>query len=147
MHLPTRFVLLVTLTTTVLSHPGHDNRQEALERAAFLKSNKRDLSHCSAKMKTRGIEQASIQRRAAVAKAAREKRGLDGNAHYIKARGLEARNSTDVLNTTHLSPSNYSISTGESTLFAGNNSCVLSPEVTEGPYCTFTSPLVPSGGC
>jgi hypothetical protein len=134
MHFLTSLTLLaiLSLSTTVLSHPGHDIRQEALERAAFLKTNKRDLSHCSAKMKARGINQASIQRRAAVAKEARKKRGL-----ALVPRALEARNATSVLNTTHLSPSNYSISTDESTLFAGNNSCVLSPEVTEGPYCGF----------
>lgn len=38
------------------------------------------------------------------------------------------------MNTSHLSTEDYTIDTSEETIFAGNSSCVLSPEVTEGPY-------------
>lgn len=38
------------------------------------------------------------------------------------------------LNTSHLSTEDYTAATDEETIFSGNNSCVLSPEVTEGPY-------------
>ena len=49
----------------VASHPGHDVQQEALERREFLKhATRRDLSHCSAQLKARGHEAASIKRRA-----------------------------------------------------------------------------------
>lgn len=121
--------LLAMLTSTVLSHPGHDIRQEMRERATFFETNKRDLSHCAAQMNSRGIEQATIQRRAAVAKEARKKRGLDEHAPSI-----EARDAGTVINTSHLSSINYTEDTDESVIFSGNNSCVLSPEVTEGPY-------------
>lgn len=38
------------------------------------------------------------------------------------------------LNTSHLSGEDYTLDTPEETIFASNGSCVLSPEVTEGPY-------------
>lgn len=60
----------------VLAHPGHDTRHEIAERAAFMKNSKRDLSHCAEKMKARGVEARNIQRRAAIAKSTREKRGI-----------------------------------------------------------------------
>src|SRR3569833_15028 len=44
------------------------------------------------------------------------------------------RDITTLLNVSHASPKDYTPSTPETTIFAGNNSCVLSPEVTEGPY-------------
>lgn len=47
---------------------------------------------------------------------------------------LKARDFDSVLNTTHLSSESYTNATDEAILFAGNNSCVLSPEVTQGPY-------------
>jgi protocatechuate 3,4-dioxygenase beta subunit len=51
------------------------------------------------------------------------------DAPFIKARDVDS-----VLNTTHLSSESYTNATDEAILFAGNNSCVLSPEVTQGPY-------------
>lgn len=38
------------------------------------------------------------------------------------------------MNTSHLSTEDYTLDTPEETIFSGNSSCVLSPEVTEGPY-------------
>lgn len=38
------------------------------------------------------------------------------------------------LNVSHLSSEDYDLTTAETTIFSSNGSCVLSPEVTEGPY-------------
>lgn len=48
---------------------------------------------------------------------------------------MHARDSGTVLGTNHKSSINYTPATSEAVLFAGANACVLSPEVTEGPYC------------
>jgi sulfur relay (sulfurtransferase) complex TusBCD TusD component (DsrE family) len=54
----------------VAAHPGHDIKQEIAERREFLKTTKRaDLSHCSEKLKARGVEKRNIARRTAMAKA------------------------------------------------------------------------------
>ncbi|KAA8563727.1 hypothetical protein MFRU_024g00840 [Monilinia fructicola] len=113
-----------------MAHPGHDVKQEIAERASFMSQLKtRDLSHCSAKLKARGLEQAAVARRSAIAKSERKKRGISSGAPYLRA-----RDEATVLNTTHLSSVNYNASTDESIIFSGNNSCILSPEVTQGPY-------------
>ncbi|KAF4624773.1 hypothetical protein G7Y89_g13396 [Cudoniella acicularis] len=130
MQLITSLTIAATLLgSNVLAHPGHDARHEIEERAAFMKHSKKDLSHCAAKMKTRGLEHRAVARRTAVAKDARRKRSIAANAPYLKARDLAS-----VVNTTHLSSVDYDASTDESVLFSGNSSCILSPEVTQGPY-------------
>jgi hypothetical protein len=59
------------------AHPGHDINSEIAERSAGLAQfSKRDLSHCVAKNKARGLEQRSIQRRTKILQAERAKRGL-----------------------------------------------------------------------
>jgi hypothetical protein len=130
------FAVAAILATSISAHPGHDVSHEIEARAAFMKTSKRDLSHCAAKMKARGLDHSSVQRRAAVAKAERKKRNLLAGAPYLKA-----RDEATVLNTTHLSPEAYTNATDESIIFSGNNSCILSPEVTQGPYCKYYIPI------
>jgi protocatechuate 3,4-dioxygenase beta subunit len=112
------------MSSAVLAHPGHDIKQEAAERRAFLNSVKRtDLSHCSAKLKARGIERANARRRANAIEEARAKRSL------------KKRDLATVLATSHNATDlGYTENTDAATLFSGNNSCILTPEVTQGPY-------------
>ncbi|KAJ2898265.1 hypothetical protein MKZ38_004033 [Zalerion maritima] len=105
------------------AHPGHDHSQEQVQRREFFGARgRRDLSHCADKLRARGVEARNVKRRAELVKSAALKRGL-------KPRDLE-----DYIDVDHESTEDYDLSTDPSTLFSGNNSCVLSPEVTEGPY-------------
>lgn len=59
------------------------------------------------------------------------------DASIIKLRDLpelEARDAGTVLATNHFSSTKYSPSDPYSTVFTGNNTCILVPEVTEGPF-------------
>lgn len=47
---------------------------------------------------------------------------------------LKARDLISVLNTSHASTDDYTPFSAPETIFAGNASCILSPEVTQGPY-------------
>jgi Skp family chaperone for outer membrane proteins len=79
MQLITSLAVAAILASNVIAHPGQsalEMRQEIAERAEFMKHSKKDLSHCAAKMKARGIEQRAIARRTAMAKDARKKRGI-----------------------------------------------------------------------
>jgi len=79
MQLITPFAVAAILASNVIAHPGQsalEMRQEIAERAEIMKHSKKDLSHCAAKMKARGIEQRAIGRRTAMAKDARKKRGI-----------------------------------------------------------------------
>ncbi|KAF2108095.1 Intradiol ring-cleavage dioxygenase [Lophiotrema nucula] len=111
------------LSTGVLAHPGHDVKAEVAQRAAYMKTaERRSLAHCAEKLKERGITQLSIARRQAAVEQLRMKGGI------------ERRDFGKALNTSHHSSQNYTSSTPADVLFAGNASCILSPEVTEGPY-------------
>jgi hypothetical protein len=76
MHLITPLVAAALIASNAVAHPGHDMRTEIAERAAFMQTSKRDLSHCAAKMKIRGIEHGNVARRTALAKNARKKRSI-----------------------------------------------------------------------
>lgn len=114
----------LTLLSSVSAHPGHDLTQEIAERRDFLGSVKRsDLSHCAAKLKSRGVYKRNIVRRETTLHKSRAKRGL-------KKRDLDT-----VIATKHnATAQGYTMNTDAATLFSGNSSCVLTPEVTQGPY-------------
>lgn len=116
------------LAGTAAAHPGHSVTQELRERKEFLSTAKaRDLSHCAAKLKSRGVEARNTARRADLLEAARAKRGIKP-AH--ERRTLESVLATDH-NETGLG---YTPNTDVSTLFSSNASCILTPDVTQGPY-------------
>ncbi|KAG9601214.1 aromatic compound dioxygenase, partial [Aureobasidium melanogenum] len=133
----------LALASITAAHPGHDPREEALERRSYYNSvpaTKRSLSHCEAKIKARGLEQRSLARREALATNARQKRGLgeasleDEKLLLAANQRAEKRDAASVLNTTHLSnDTSINMDVTEEYLF-GNGSCILVPEVTQGPY-------------
>ncbi|KAJ5663236.1 hypothetical protein N7507_003967 [Penicillium longicatenatum] len=124
---------LVGLAGLVSAHPGHDVRAEAAERAAFLKSSSiqtRSLSQCAAKLKARGLESKNVARREHAVKHIRRRRGLNNEPRYLKARDLDT-----VVNTSHKSNlTNVDMSTDASVLFGSEATCILGPDVTQGPY-------------
>ncbi|KAF2488677.1 extracellular dioxygenase-like protein [Lophium mytilinum] len=108
----------------ILAHPGHDPSEEIAQQAAyFATGGKRSLVHCSEQLKARGHEERLIARRRFMLEKLRKKK-----------RSLETRDFTSVLNTDHHSTLDVSPESPENVIFAGNNSCILSPDVTEGPY-------------
>lgn len=109
-----------TLATFTEAHSGHDLSAEIARRAAFKKASARsDLSRCSSQLEARGVEKRNLARRAHAVQKLNKKRDIDS-----------------VLATDHNSTSTgYTKNTPESTIFASKNSCVLTPEVTDGPYC------------
>jgi hypothetical protein len=69
-------IAALLLPVLILAHPGHNIKQEASVRAKLLGDSKRDIGHCAAKLKARGIDQQTIERRVEVLRTEREKRGL-----------------------------------------------------------------------
>lgn len=116
------------LLSTSFAHPGHDLTQEKAERRSFLESVRRaSLGHCAETLKARGVEARNAARRSAQVQDARVRRGLSKrDADSVLA---ESHNETDL---------GYTLNTDASTLFSSNNSCVLTPEVTQGPYCMYS---------
>lgn len=80
-------ITLLGLATAVSAHPGHDVKAEAAERAAFFKNSNvhaRGLSQCASKLKTRGLENRNVARRAHAVKHIRERRGLKTGKEHSK---------------------------------------------------------------
>lgn len=115
------------LTGFALAHPGVDPEVEALERRQALQNMKRSsLKHCERHFEETGLTARNQARRAAKIESIRNKRGLT------------KRSWEDVLAKSHdKSALGYTPDTPPDTLFSGINACILSPEVTEGPYCMY----------
>ncbi|KAF7586028.1 hypothetical protein BBP40_009662, partial [Aspergillus hancockii] len=123
---------LAGLTSVVSAHPGHDITAEAAERATFLKNaplRSRSLDQCATKLRARGQEKKNIARREQAVKNLRRRRGIQSRSPFLKARDLDT-----VLNTTHHSSLDVNLSTDPEVLFASNATCILGPDVTQGPY-------------
>ncbi|KAL4948391.1 Intradiol ring-cleavage dioxygenase [Aspergillus filifer] len=122
---------LAGLSSIASAHPGHDVKAEAAERAAFLKNvpiQGRSLSHCSEKLKARGVAETNVARRESAVQQLREK-NRHTNSRYLKVRDLDS-----VLATDHESDKDVNLSTDPSVLFADGGACIVQPEVTQGPY-------------
>ncbi|EED12484.1 extracellular dioxygenase, putative [Talaromyces stipitatus ATCC 10500] len=129
----TSFFLLgvASLSALIAAHPGEGHNAEAAARAAFLQSKSlqsRSIANClSSSLKARGYEARNIARREAALQKIREARGL---RRYMKARDLDTLlNRTHHSNLTGLTPF-----TDPDMLFHSNGTCVLSEDVTQGPY-------------
>ncbi|KAK0184915.1 aromatic compound dioxygenase [Armillaria mellea] len=122
----TSFVLLATSLT--VAHPAaHMSQGELARRAEFHKATRRSLGQCQDQLRRRGHLERSAARRASLADQLRRERGLAARSPYKRALTMD-----EVLATSH--ESNTTGLTVDSDPFDGNASCVLAPEVTQGPY-------------
>jgi protocatechuate 3,4-dioxygenase beta subunit len=107
------------------AHPGHDLAEEAAERAAFMKRSPNTVRSCAPQLERRGASKAALARRQAVAQKARVKRGL--NSPLV-------RRDFAAYNVSHESTSGVTYGDDETLLFQDDSTCILQPEVTQGPY-------------
>ncbi|CZR53565.1 related to extracellular dioxygenase [Phialocephala subalpina] len=130
------------LGSLVVAHPGEDDHsQEISKRKAYLSdpNTKRDLSHCSSKLKTRGYEDRMNKRRLAVLNAARKKRRSLNDKDKSK---LKDRATTDPLYNSHNTTTwGYDNATAEDIIFA-NSACILAPEIIQGPFYQQGVPVI-----
>ncbi|KAM0701742.1 hypothetical protein Q7P35_010651 [Cladosporium inversicolor] len=107
------------------AHPGHDLAEEAAERAAFMKRSPNTVRSCAPQLERRGASKAALARRQAIAQKARVKRGL--NSPLV-------RRDFAAYNVSHESTSGVTYGDDETLLFQDDSTCILQPEVTQGPY-------------
>jgi hypothetical protein len=118
----TTVALLAASLMGVVAHPGADLAAEVVERAAFVNSPEyRDLSTCSSTIKARDHQ--------------RVKARMEKFEQLREERGIDKRNFKTVLTTSHLSNKTVGPDSTPAEVFGTNNSCILQPHVTEGPYC------------
>ncbi|KAF2171637.1 hypothetical protein M409DRAFT_17874 [Zasmidium cellare ATCC 36951] len=105
-----------------LAHPGHDVKAEAAERAQWIQTrNPKSVRSCANNLRRRGHLDAAMVRRQQMANKVRAKRNI-------------LRRDFAEYNISHASTSDVTFGDDETLLFADDSSCVLQPEVTQGPY-------------
>ncbi|KAI1847897.1 hypothetical protein JX266_006010 [Neoarthrinium moseri] len=115
------FAIASLLTVPAHGHAGHDVEREMAERRQFLATHTNNLAHCESVHRASGLEQRTVERRLEMAKR------LSGDENIMKRQ-------TSSVNKSHKSDKSYNSATDPAVVFAGNRSCVLSPETTEGPF-------------
>jgi hypothetical protein len=119
---------LFLTVSSVLAHPGHSVAEEAAERGEWLQSRQpRSVRSCATNLRERGLLETSLARRQQLVRHARTKRSLAGKQ-------LVSRDFSSALNASHTSNLSVTLGTDEQVLFADDSSCLLAPEVTQGPY-------------
>jgi hypothetical protein len=122
--------VLVAALDTALAH-GDDpvaERQEQLERRRFLEIHPNNLDHCAEKFARDGVFEEAARRRYRRAASLMEPSALHA--------AIQKRQ-TSSLNKDHKSTKGYTPQTDPAVIFADSNSCILSPQATEGPFCKF----------
>ena len=123
-------IAALAVAGTVVAHPSSHSPAEVAKRAEFQSIARRSLANCQNKLRARGgVAERSMARRAAFAERARKERGLSNTTPFLRPR---KRDLDTILATSHAS--NETGLTTDSDPFDGNSSCVLAPEVTQGPY-------------
>jgi protocatechuate 3,4-dioxygenase beta subunit len=134
-------VALLATGLVASAHPGqseHSKRAEAHARRAYLASlENTDLAHCAPKLAARGIVERTIQRRKETLVALRKRNGLeDADISEPQVQKRQDYIFKDVLAKDHKSKLNLAATwkSADWTLLGQNQSVVLHPEATEGPY-------------
>ncbi|KAJ5595426.1 uncharacterized protein N7459_001634 [Penicillium hispanicum] len=129
---------LLGLSSVVSAHPGHSVKAEAAERAAFVKKSglhTRSLAQCASTLKARGLEDKNVLRREQTVQHLRRRRGIKPTNYLLDAQFLKARDLDSELGTSHKSNlTHVDPSTDPSILFGSEATCILGPDVTQGPY-------------
>ncbi|RMZ86561.1 hypothetical protein DV736_g6213, partial [Chaetothyriales sp. CBS 134916] len=112
---------LALLLPSVLAHPGHNVAEEAAERAAYLKLKPRTIGSCKDSLSARSRESANIARRHDLLK-------------NLRAQLLVKRDFAEYNYSHEYTGGDINTDTDPTTIFADNSSCVLQPDVTQGPY-------------
>lgn len=137
----TSALTLAVLSSSVVAHPGehHDHLQikrEVIARDHWAAEGKRALAKCENSLSHRDLSKRSAKRRAETVQKLRTERGIKSSARKWKKdlATLEAYEAVDHNKTGVYA---YDSTTPEATVFAANSSCILTPDVTDGPYYVF----------
>ncbi|KAF4300690.1 putative gpi anchored [Botryosphaeria dothidea] len=134
----TSAVVAAGLFASAAAHPGehHDHhhvRRQIDAREVRAHAAKRALDSCNSSAKHQALNARSHARRAKVARELREKRSIASKPQKYR-RDLATLEEFETVNHNMTGVYDYSINTPESVIFGANTSCILAPEVTDGPY-------------
>ncbi|KAJ4374829.1 hypothetical protein N0V83_001907 [Neocucurbitaria cava] len=127
-----------SLIGSTVAHPGEKHDLAHVKRQIDVRqlraaAAKRSLETCQDSLQHRSLMQRSHARRSEALNALREKRGINANSKKFR-RDLATLQEFEAINHNQTDVLDYSANTDASTIFAANTSCILAPEVTDGPY-------------
>ncbi|KAL0938629.1 GPI anchored protein [Colletotrichum truncatum] len=122
----------------VAAHPGEHHDHHEMKRNIQLRDNvaaigQRSLNSCSNSAGAQKMKARAVQRRAQKVKEIREKKGLKAPARKYR-RDSDDLTAWEAVNHNQTGVSNNGIFTPLEDVFSANTSCVLAPEITDGPY-------------
>ncbi|KAI1090153.1 Intradiol ring-cleavage dioxygenase [Rostrohypoxylon terebratum] len=129
---------LAALAGYAVAHPGETHNAYHMKRELVARDNAaqlgaRSLASCSNSAASQALKKRSIKRRANAVKNIRQKRGIQAPARKDK-RTLEDLEAWEAINHNMTGTYSYDIFTSLEDVFSANTSCILAPEVTDGPY-------------
>ncbi|KAG9696138.1 aromatic compound dioxygenase, partial [Aureobasidium melanogenum] len=131
-------VAAASLLAPSLAHPGEHHDHHAIKaqiqaRERLAAKVRRSVDACSGTSEHLQVSARSAARRSKVVRDLREKRGITTAPQKFK-RDLATLERFDALDHNRTDEDHYDMHTPEHIIFGANTSCVLSPEVTDGPY-------------
>lgn len=131
-------VAAASLLAPSLAHPGEHHDHHAIKaqiqaRERLAAKVRRSVDACSGTSEHLQVSARSAARRSKVVRDLREKRGITTAPQKFK-RDLATLERFDALDHNRTDEYHYDMHTPEHIIFGANTSCVLSPEVTDGPY-------------
>lgn len=134
-----RLSLGLACAAGVIAHPGEAKpsnehiRREIEVRDMNAALGARALGQCSNSASARRMKQRSVKRRAETVNKLREARGIKVNPKKFR-RDLAALQEWETVEHNKTGVYDYDMFTPLENVFEANTSCVLAPEVTDGPY-------------
>ncbi|WYZ42531.1 hypothetical protein EsH8_VI_000230 [Colletotrichum jinshuiense] len=122
----------------VSAHPGEHHSHDHMKRNIQLRDNvaaigQRSLNSCSNTAGAQAMKKRAVERRAQKVNEIRQKKGLKAPARKYR-RDADALTSWEAVNHNMTGSSSNGIFTSLEDVFSANTSCVLAPEITDGPY-------------
>ncbi|KAK4124355.1 aromatic compound dioxygenase [Parathielavia appendiculata] len=115
------------------SHDAHHLKREIVARDHAAKMAARSLGACANSETARALKQRSVVRRAEKVKSLRNERGIKTPSKRYR-RDLADLEAWEEVNHNMTGVAKFDMFTPLETVFDANTSCILSPEVTDGPY-------------
>ncbi|KAF6803610.1 GPI anchored protein [Colletotrichum sojae] len=128
----------LALCGAVSAHPGEHHSHDTMKRNIQLRDNvaaigQRSLSTCSNSAGAQQMKARAVQRRAQKVNEIRQKKGLKAPARKYR-RDTDDLTAWEAVNHNMTGSSSNGIFTALEDVFSANTSCVLAPEITDGPY-------------
>ncbi|KAL1847835.1 hypothetical protein VTK73DRAFT_10256 [Phialemonium thermophilum] len=131
-------LLVLALVALTRAHPGESHSPGVLRREIVARDHaadraSRSLGQCAGSAAARALRERAVRRRAKKVQELREKRNIQAPAHKWR-RDLAALEAWEQVPHNRTGSASYDMFTALETVFDANASCILAPEVTDGPY-------------